>query len=81
MTELQILRNALFDEIKRIKRGTADLEETKAIVSTSNAIISTYNTELKGAEVIMKASEVGADAKVVKVFDNTDKNQIEYQCD
>ena len=31
MTELQILRNALFDEIARVKRGTANAEDTKNI--------------------------------------------------
>ena len=39
MTELQILRNALFDEIARVKRGTANAEDTKNIISASNAIV------------------------------------------
>ena len=72
MTELQILRNALFDEIARVKRGTANAEDTKNIISASNAIVQTYNTELKAVELMIKVQESGADLKgvEVKVFED-----------
>ena len=82
MTELQILRNALFDEIARVKRGTANAEDTKNIISASNAIVQTYNTELKAVELMIKVQESGADLKgvEVKVFeDDKEKNLIDYK--
>ena len=82
MTELQILRNALFDEIARVKRGTANTEDTKNIISASNAIVQTYNTELKAVELMIKVQESGADLKgvEVKVFeDDKEKNLIDYK--
>ena len=82
MTELQILRNALFDEIARVKRGTANAEDTKNIISASNAIVQTYNTELKAVELMIKVQESGADLKgvEVKVFEEKKKkNLIDYK--
>ena len=82
MTELQILRNALFDEIARVKRGTSNAEDTKNIISASNAIVQTYNTELKAVELMIKVQESGADLKgvEVKVFeDDKEKNLIDYK--
>jgi hypothetical protein len=78
MTELQILRNSLFDEISRLKRGTADLNDTNAIVKCANAIISTYNTELKAVDLLSRT----ADTNVVelKIFnDDTEKNILDYK--
>ena len=82
MTELQILRAALFDEIARTKRGTANEEDTKNIISASNAIVQTYNTELKAVELMVKVQESGADLKgvEVKVFeDDNSKNLLDYK--
>ena len=83
MTELQILRAALFDEIARTKRGTANAEDTKNIISASNAIVQTYNTELKAVELMVKVQESGADLKgveVIKVFeDDNSKNLLDYK--
>lgn len=80
MTEIQILRNALFDEIARVKRGTANLEDTNAIVKTANAIISTYNIELKAAELLIEGQSMGADVTEIKIFDEeSDKKLIDYK--
>lgn len=79
MTDLQILRAALFDEVKRIKRGTAVSEETQALVSTSNTIINSFNTELKGAELLIKAQENGFDTKQVKIFNDSEEKVIDYK--
>ena len=78
MTELQILRNALFDELKRAKQGTTTSEDTKQIVSISNAVIQSFNTELKAFELLCKAQEVGTDTKMVQIFNNDDKKVIDY---
>lgn len=80
MTEIQILRNALFDEIARVKRGTSSLEDTNAIVKTANAIIATYNTELKAAELLIQGQSMGAEVKEIKIFDeDSDKKVIDYK--
>lgn len=81
MTEMQILRNALFDEIARTKRGTANLEDTKVIIAAANAITQTYNTELKACEVMIKSQETGANLKGVEVniFKEDDKKVIDYK--
>lgn len=82
MTELQILRAALFDEIARTKRGTANAEDTKNIISASNAIVQTYNTELKAVELMIKSQESGADLKGVEVGifkDDSDKKLIDFK--
>lgn len=47
MTEMQILRNALFDEISRIKRGTTTQQDVISLTKVSNTIIQSYNTEIK----------------------------------
>ena len=78
MTEMQILRNSLFDEIKRIKNGRADLDESHAIVKVSNCIINTYNTEIKAVSALIEAQDRGLEQETVKVFNSTDKNTIEY---
>lgn len=80
MTEMQILRNALFDEIARVKRGTTSLEDTHAIVKTANAIIATYNTELKAAELLIDAQTLGADTVKISIFnEDTEKKFIDYK--
>ena len=80
MTEIQILRNALFDEIARVKRGTSSLEDTNAIVKTANAIIATYNTELKAAELLIQGQSMGAEVREIKIFDeDSDKKVIDYK--
>ena len=82
MTEMQILRNALFDEIARTKRGTNSAEDTKMIIAAANAITQSYNTELKACEIAIKAKEVGADLKgiEVKIFqEDNDKKLIDYK--
>jgi hypothetical protein len=80
MTELQILRNALFDEIFRLKRGTADIQETQEIVKVSNAIISTYNTELKAISTLLQAEEAGFETKAITIFqEDNSKNLIDYK--
>lgn len=82
MTEMQILRNALFDEIARVKRGTANAEDTKLIIASANAITQTYNTELKACDTIIKAKELGVDLKdiSVKIFqEDKDKKVIDYK--
>ena len=77
MTELQILRNSLFDEIGRIKRGTADINESHTIVKLANAVISTYNTELKAISVLTQTAETNATE--VKIFhDDLEKKVIDY---
>jgi hypothetical protein len=80
MTELQILRNSLFDEIARIKRGTADINDSHAIVKCANVIISTYNTELKAIDLLNKTAE--SNATEVKIFhDDLEKKMIDYVAD
>jgi hypothetical protein len=80
MTELQILRSALFDEIARLKRGTADVQETQEIVKVSNAIISTFNTELKALSILFQAEERGFSSKDITIFiDDDKKNVVEYK--
>lgn len=77
MTELQILRNSLFDEISRIKRGTADINDTHALVKCANVIIQTYNTELKAVQLIHETA--GSDITEVKIFhDDTEKKVLDY---
>ena len=80
MTEIQILRNALFDEIARVKRGTTSYEDTHAIVKTANAIIATYNVELKAAEIMIEAQTLGANTPEIKIFNqDEDKRPIDYK--
>ena len=82
MTDLVILRNALFDEIARVKRGTANAEDTKMIIASANAITQTYNTELKACETMIKAKELGFDLKDISVNifkEDDDKKVIDYK--
>ena len=60
MTETQKLRNMMFDEIERLKRGTADVSESLTVVKLANSIISTYNTELKAIETMIEVQDRGA---------------------
>ena len=71
MTELQILRNALFDEIGRIKRGTSTQEDVVSLAKISNCIIQSYNTELKATSLLITAKEKSFDTIEVKVFDDS----------
>ena len=82
MTELQILRNALFDEIARVKRGTANAEDTKLIIASANAITQTYNTELKACEAMIKAQELGFNLRDISIGvfkEDEDKKVIDYK--
>ena len=82
MTEMQILRNALFDEIARVKRGTVNADDTKMIIASANAITQTYNTELKACDTMIRAKELGFDLKdiSVNIFKEDDsKKLIDYK--
>ena len=79
MTELQILRNSLFDEITRLKRGTTTPNDSMAIVKVANAIISSYNTELKAISTLIQASEHTIAVPELKIFtEDIHKNAINY---
>lgn len=71
MTELQILRQALFDEISRVKRGTSSMDDVMAITKLSNAVIQSYNTEIKGFGLMLQAQEKGANAIPLEIFSQT----------
>ena len=81
MTEMQILRKVLFEEIEKTRNGTADLVNTRVLIAASNAITQTYNTELKACEVMIKSQETGANLKGVEVniFKEDDKKVIDYK--
>lgn len=80
MTDLQILRASLFDEIARVKRGTALLEDTKSIIASANAITQSYNTELKACEIMLKAQELGGNLPDIQIFNEVStENIIEYK--
>jgi len=72
MTETQKLRNVMFDEIDRIKRGDADLDESLAIVKLGNNIIQSYNTELKAIETMVNVQHSGANVPDVTFIENKD---------
>lgn len=72
MTELQILRNALFDEITRIKRGTTTQQDVISLTKVSNCIVQTMNTELKAVQLLMEAKELGMEALPIKTFNDVD---------
>ena len=78
MTELQILRNSLFDEITRLKRGTTTPNDSLAIVKVANAIISSYNTELKAISTLVQAAEYSVTVPELKIFIEDTKNVIDY---
>lgn len=71
ITEMQILRNSLFDELSRLKSGKTNAEDSGAVVKVANSIISTYNTELKAVSVLMEAEERGYNQKQIDIFDDT----------
>lgn len=84
MTDLEILRASMFDEIARLKRGTTTAQEAMTICKLANTIVSTYNTELKAIETMCKVQELGADTPAIRVFNESDnicvisaKNSIE----
>jgi len=81
MNEMQILRNALFDEISKIKKGNADLDESQAIVKVSNAIISTYNTEIKAVNTLIDSRDKAIETPSISIFNDTDKNVLDYKYD
>lgn len=68
MTEMQILRTALFDEITRIKRGTTTQQDVINLTKVSNCIINSYNTEIKAANLLLLAQEKGSEAKELAIF-------------
>ena len=81
-SELQVLRNSLFDEITRIKRGTADINDTHALVKVANAIIGTYQTEIKAFMAINQAGNptVYEDGtKLIDMFEKKEVNIIDYK--
>lgn len=80
MTDLQILRNALFDELSRVKRGTSTTEDTKAVVSIANQVNQSYLVELKATQIMMDSQEKGIviDKLNFKVFEKSDKVQKDY---
>lgn len=59
MTEMQILRKVLFEEIEKTRNGTADLVNTRVLIAASNAITQTYNTEIKARELLMQEMNEG----------------------
>lgn len=77
MTELQILRSSLFDEISRIKRGTSTKDDVDGITKISNAIIQSYNTEIKAFSMIMEAQERGLKTVDVKIFNDSEIQKID----
>lgn len=76
MTELQILRGALFDEISRVKRGTTTVEDVNSIAKLSNSIIQSYNTEIKGFEMLLKAKENSIDVPVLIFQESNNKIEL-----
>lgn len=79
MTDLGILRNSLFDEIKRIKEGKADVKESMAISKIATNIISSYDLEVKALNSIVSAKEHGVEAREVLVFSDTERKKIGYE--
>lgn len=70
MKEINILRNALFDELSRLKRGTANPEDTVNIVKVSNAILKSYEVEIKAVNTILDAADRGIESRQVSFIDN-----------
>lgn len=77
MTQLEVVRNAMLDEIARLKRGTTTTQDAMAICKLGNGIVSTYNTELKAIETMVKIQELGAEVPKIKVF-NEEKECVPY---
>lgn len=76
MTEMQILRNALFDEITRIKRGTTTQQDVISLTKVSNTIIQSYNTEIKAGQLLLLAQEKGSNTIPVTIFKDSDLKVI-----
>ena len=76
MTEMQILRNALFDEITRIKRGTTTQQDVISLTKVSNTIIQSYNTEIKAGQLLLLAQEKGSTTIPVSIFNDSDLKVI-----
>ena len=81
MTEMQILRNALFDEITRIKRGTTTQQDVISLTKVSNCIIQSFNTEIKAGQLLLSAQEKGSTTIPVKVFEDSDLKVITEEKD
>lgn len=79
MTDMEILRNSLFDEIQRLKRGTSTPEESNALCKVANSIISTYDTELKSIDTMIRVQEAGANVPQLKTFKDNSDNEIEHK--
>jgi hypothetical protein len=79
MTEMQILRNAMFDEIVRLKRRTTTPQESIAVVKAANTIISSYNTELKAVSLIVNLHEYGKTVPELKIFIEDHKNELDFK--
>ena len=79
MTDLQILRSALMDEIARTKRGVSNAEEVATITKAANAISETYKVELTAARLLLDAQELGLQTLPIKVFEQTDKQLIDFK--
>ena len=67
-TDMEILRNSMFDEISRLKRGTTTVEDALAVCKLGNLIVSTYNTEIKAIDTMCRVQELGADVPDIKIF-------------
>ena len=67
MTEMQILRKVLFEEIEKTRNGTADLVNTRVLIAASNAITQTYNTEIKARELLMQEMNEGLIFEGIKI--------------
>lgn len=72
LTQMQILRNSLFDELSRLKSGRTTPDDSLAVVKVANSIISTFNTEFKAVSVLMEAEERGYKDKQIQIFEDTE---------
>ena len=80
MTELEILKNSVFDEIARIKRGTANLEDSAMIMKAANVICAICNVQLKAADLIIESQNLGAELPEISIFkEDETKNMIDYK--
>ena len=78
MTDLEILRNSMFDEIARLKRGTTTTQDAMAICKLANTIVSTFNTELKAIDTMIRVQELGADTPAIKIFNESKEQCVIY---
>jgi len=72
ITNMEILRNSLFDELSRLKSGDTTPDDSNAVVKVANSIINTYNTELKAISCLMEAEERGFKSKGLEIFSDTE---------